>query len=478
MTLSTKIAYNTIVQISSKVIATILGLFAVAIMARNLGRAGFGEYTTIITFLSFFGITIDFGLTLITTWMISQPNVNEEKMMANLFTLRFFSALVFLGITPFVVLFFPYSDIVKTGVAVTVFSFFFISLNQILVGFFQTKLRMDKVSIAEVISRAILLVGVMVVVRLGYGLLGFMSVVVFGSAVSFLLQFLFARRFIRIRFEFDFSLWGEIIKKSWPFALTIVFNLLYLKTDILILSLIKSEEEVGVYGATYKVIEILTMIPFMFAGIILPILTSSWMRNDRDFFKRVLQKSFDLIIILIVPLVVGTQFLATSVMVAIAGEEFSLSGPVLRVLIFAAGLVFVSCLLSHVIVAIDKQKQVIGAYFFTSITSVIGYLIFIPKFSYFGAAVVTIYSELVITLFMVYFLIKFIKFLPNLKMLPKALSAVIIMGGALYSIPNYFYENIFSLMLIIVLAIVLYFVSLYFFKGITKEDVKKLLNKA
>jgi len=477
MKLSTKIAYNTIVQVLSKIIATVLGLASVIIMARSLGVAGFGEYTTIITFLSFFGISIDFGLTLVTSWMISQPNVDEKKVLANLFTLRFFSALIFLGISPFVVLFFPYSNLVKLGVGVAFLSFFFISLSQILVGFFQTKLRMDKVSIAEVIGRIILLIGIIISVKLHLGLIAFMIAIVISSAVSFFIQFFFANKLTPIRFSFDFSLWRKIIKKSWPFALTIVFNLLYLKMDIFILSLIKGKEVVGVYGATYKVVEVLTMLPFMFSGIILPILTANWAKNNKVFFNRVLQKSFDLILILIVPLIVGTQFLANAIMTTVMGDEFYSSGGILRILIIAVGLVFVSCLFSHVIIAVDKQKQVIGAYFFTAITATVGYLVFIPKFSYFGAAAVTIYSELAITLFMMYYLMKFIKFLPTLRILPKVLFSSFIMGGILYLIPNYCYGNAWGLIVVLMLSCVSYFVSLYLVKGISKNDLYNLLNR-
>lgn len=46
---------------------------------------------------------------------------------------------------------------------------------------------------------------------------------------------------------------------------------MYLKTDTLILSLIKSPEEVGLYGAAYRIIDVPTTLPYMFAGIILPI---------------------------------------------------------------------------------------------------------------------------------------------------------------------------------------------------------------
>ena len=54
MNLSQKILSNTIVQVAGKISSTALNLFAFALMTRELGQNGFGEYTTVITFLSFF----------------------------------------------------------------------------------------------------------------------------------------------------------------------------------------------------------------------------------------------------------------------------------------------------------------------------------------------------------------------------------------------------------------------------------------
>ena len=107
MHLATKVFYNTVVQIISKIIATILGLVAIAVITRYLGKFGFGQYTTIITFLSFFGIIADLGLTLVTTQMISQSGVDENlrpgktsKILNNLFSLRLVSASLFLELAP------------------------------------------------------------------------------------------------------------------------------------------------------------------------------------------------------------------------------------------------------------------------------------------------------------------------------------------------------------------------------------------
>ena len=164
MSLSTRIAHNYIIQIIGKAIATALGLIAVGAIARYLGQNGFGEYTVIITFISFFAILADLGLTLVTVQMISQPNVNEEKILSNLLGLRLVSAFLFLGIAPFIIFLFPYTQVVKIGVLIAAVSFFFIALTQVLVGLFQKKLSMDKVAIAEVVSRVALVIGVFFVV--------------------------------------------------------------------------------------------------------------------------------------------------------------------------------------------------------------------------------------------------------------------------------------------------------------------------
>jgi O-antigen/teichoic acid export membrane protein len=477
MHLGTKIAYNTIIQLASKVIATVLGLWAVFMMTRYLGTNGFGEYTTIITFLAIFGVMADLGLTLVTVQMISQPGVDEKKVLNNLFSLRFLTALIFLGIAPAAALFFPYNHDIKTGIIITVLSFFFTALNQIFTAIFQKNLRMDKASIAECAGRLVLVAGTLAAVRADFGLKGILVAIVAGSFVQFIILYFFSRRFAKLSFAFDFSLWREVARKSWPLAVTIFFNLIYLKTDTLILSLMKSQSDVGVYGASYKVIDILTTIPFLFAGVVLPILAADWAKKDEERFKKIVQKSFDIMIIMAVPLVVGTQVLAGPVMTLVAGKGFAAAGPVLRILIFAAGFVFVSTFFAHVMIALDKQKKTIPAYIFTAVTSVIGYLIFIPRFSYFGAAAVTVYSEAAITLFMLFYALHFAKFSPRWEIFGKAILSALIMGAALHFVPVNFYANVWQLLLAIMFASLLYFLILFLVRGISRKDLSLLLNQ-
>jgi O-antigen/teichoic acid export membrane protein len=336
---------------------------------------------------------------------------------------------------------------------------------------------MDRASLAEVASRLALIFGILLTKKFNAGLTGILLTTVASAGVSFILHYLFALKFAVIKLNFDLSLWRKIISKSWPLAITIVLNLIYLRADTLILSLLKGVKEVGLYGAAYKIIDVLTTVPFIFAGLILPILTAAWLENNHIYFKKVLQKSLDFMALLVIPLVIGAQFLGQPVMLFVAGRDFAAAGAILKILAFAVAAIFLGTMFSHAVVALDKQKKMIGFYIFTGVSSLVAYLILIPKFSYFGAAGVTIYSELLIALFSAYCVYKYSHFLPSFLPPGKALLAGILMGFFLYFFPRQYQNTLGGLIFIILIASLIYFIGLYFLGGIKPEDLKTIFKR-
>jgi len=105
------------------------------------------------------------------------------------------------------------------------------------------------------------------------------------------------------------------------------------------------------------------------------------------------------------------------------------------------------------------------------IFNIIANFIFIPKYSYFGAAATTVATELLVTTLMIYIIHKTINFIPSFKILFKALLASLLMALVL----NYFsYLNIVYLAII---GIAVYLPVIYFIGGISKEEIRKLREK-
>ena len=139
MAFARKIAYNVFFSSGAKVASTVLALISIGFITRYLGKDGFGNYSTVFAFLSFFSAILDFGLNAISTREISRPKAEEEKIMGKIFSLRVISSSLVLIITPLLLIVFPYPREVKLGILIVAFSFLFNASYQILNGVFQKK---------------------------------------------------------------------------------------------------------------------------------------------------------------------------------------------------------------------------------------------------------------------------------------------------------------------------------------------------
>lgn len=478
MSLTHKIAKNTFWQILGRGIGLIFSTLSFILLTHYLKVEKFGNYITVTTFLQLFSILADLGLTLMSVQLISEITDKDEivrqkktdDIFSNIFTLRLISIFVLLSIAPIAVWFFPYPSQIKYGVLICSIGFLFISLTQIFQSIFQKNLEMNKPAISDVASKASFLIGIYLVIIKGWNLYGVLFFVVLSNFIHFILLFYWSKKFVKVRFLVQLSVWKEIYKRSWPLSLSIIFNLVYLKADILILSLYRNQDVVGIYGAAYRAIDVLTVFPYLFVGLLLPILSLAWAENNKERFMSILQKGFDALTTIATPLVVGVIFLSKPIMVLIAGKEFEGSGSVLRVLIIALGMIYIGNVFSHSVVAIDKQRKMMWAYLFTAVTSLIGYFIFIPLYSYWGAVGVTLYSETLITVLSLLMVVKTVQRWPKFTVLFKSMVASGVMALFLY------FMSRLNLFVIIPAAAAVYFGVMFLVGGVRIGLVGEVLN--
>jgi O-antigen/teichoic acid export membrane protein len=477
MGLSKKIAHNMIFQVSGRFAGLFFSLLSLGVITRYLGQNGFGNYVTIYAYLQFFSIIADFGLTLMTVQMISEQKGASEaelknkinQVFSNIFTLRLLLSLVLLVISSVLIWFFPYPLIVKIGVLICSFSFLFNSLCQILQGVFQRNLQMIKPTLAEVITKLAFLIGVYLVTIYNWQLIGVLFFMVITGALHFGLMLYWSKNFVQTKLVLDKIIVKNIIQRSWPIAISIIFNLIYLKADILILSFYVSQTDVGLYGAAYRAIDVLTVFPYLFVGMVLPLLAQAWSEQNKERFNFLLQKGFDALTIVAVPLVFGTWFLSEEIIVLIAGNDFVQSGSILKILIIGLGMIYLGNIFAHAVITIDKQKKMMWGFLFTAVTSLIGYLILIPRYSYWGAVAVTVYSEAMATIIALTVVSRTIKQWPSFMVLFKAIIASIIMALVL----NYIKD--LNLFVQIIMGAGVYLVTLFLIKGVDKGLVKEIL---
>lgn len=476
MTLVRKIAYNTIVSTGARLIGVALSLIGIGLIARYLGKEGFGSYSLILAFLYVFDNLADLGLYSLMVREISKPGADEKKVASNIFTVRIIALLIFLSIASIMIWFFPYSHQVKTGTLIAAVSFLFLSIGQVLMGIFQKYLRTDRAAIADVVGRIVQLIFVVLFIKFSAGLYGIILALILGCFINFVLLFIFARKHVLFGLEFDFPYWKKIIKATLPIAASIVLTLIYFKIDSIFLSIPiinryspSPISDVGIYGIAYKILEGLIFFPAMFVGLIMPLLSGSAFVEPEK-FKQVFQKALDVLVLFIVPLIIGLLMLSLPIVVLVGGKDFSGSAPVLSVLSFAIGLIFLGNLFGNSIIALDKQKIGAWIYFGGMIFNIVTNLIFIPKYRYVGAAATTLATEFLVTVLMLFLISKTISYFPKFNII-KPLIAGAIMAGFLYLAKEW------NIILLVGLGLVVYTVVLYLIKGIKKEEILLLLKK-
>lgn len=470
MSLTRAIAGNTLAQVAGKFAATLFGILTVAIMTRCLGRDGYGQFTTATSFLQFFGILADFGLMLTLVRMLARPNADEQRTTANVFTLRLTLAVVSFGAAAIIGALVPYPPIVKIAIAVGSLSYLLMSLGQLLVGVFQKNLAAGRAAIAEVAGRAVLLAAVAAVAWRGYGLVAIVACLVAGNLVQFLLSVFLARRFVRIQLSFEPKFWLEIAKESWPIGVSIIFNLVYLKGDVIIMSFTRTEAEIGLYGAAYKILDVVTVIPMIFMGMVMPVLAASWQAGRADEFRRRLARAFDATSLLAIPLAVGTFTVADDLMTLVAGRAFAGSGNYLVVLMLAGAAVFWSGLFGHSVVALGKQRLMTWGYAVDAAISLALYLVFIPKFGAVAAAWVTFFSEAFIAIATAAVVLVVSKVRLSLAVPGRALLAALLMTGAVLAASS------LHVVFRVLLAFAAYTAGLWLFRAVDRATLKQLLS--
>ena len=432
MTTTQHIAKNTAVQLVGKIISTVLGLVAFALMAHTLGTEQFGWYVTASGFLQFIGILSDFGFTVTTAKMLAEPRFDKDQLFATLFTWRLITAGLFQGLAPLAILLFPYPAEIKLAVAITTVSFFAFAVNQVLIGYYQVHLRMHLQAIGEVLGRIVLVAGIALCTITRAGFLSMMVVVTLAAVVYSAYLIIHHGH---LRWCLDRTISRAIFITMWPTALSVLCNSFYLQGDRVILPLFVSQTAVGLYGSSYRILDIITQITAMIMGLMLPLIAAAWSRDNREQFASYAQLSLDLTALLIFPIIGGILVLHTPLMVLVAGANFAAAGPLLQYLSISIAGVCLGMVFGHILLAASKQRLALAVFASDAVLSTIGYFVFIRLYGSWGAVGVTIFSEWYAGLLLAWLAIRATGHRPALATLGKITLASLVMAGALTLVP-------------------------------------------
>jgi O-antigen/teichoic acid export membrane protein len=197
-----------------------------------------------------------------------------------------------------------------------------------------------------------------------------------------------------VGFRYDRDVWRELHRTALPLGFFLVVLNLYSYVDGVMLGVLRTDAETGLYAAAYKIYEGFTYSPKAISAVLTPRLSALFgteRARHRLLSVRGALASAGLAI------VVGTvgYALATPILVLLFGEGYGAATPAFRILCLGLPVVFVIWILHAIAISVDRERLLARTAVVGLVVNVGLNLIVIPLYGGSGAAFATVAGELV-----------------------------------------------------------------------------------
>ena len=400
---------STVSQIIVRFFTLAFTLVAVKLITNHLGPAGTGNYNTISTYLNFFIVIADLGLFSVTVREISKKPEDEKKILSNVLVIRAVTALLAVLVSILVVFLTNFNHDVKIGTLIASGFLFFNLLSSVYDMILQHRLKMQFSAGAEFIARIITLIALFAIIRLNLGFYFIVSTITLSGILIYILKRYFASKFVAFSPKYNKEVSNWIFTLSWPLGIVFVVNNLFFKIDTLMVAAIKGPVAVGIYSTAYKVLEVIVFVGGYFASSLKPILSREITNNKKN-VANIITKSINIMLILALPITIVCVVFPKEIIEFISSKDFLSGSNALILLAFTLPFIYLDNLLGEILLANNERKLLtkiaVSLLAFNFLTN----LYFIPKYSFMGAAVTTLASEILLFIINYYFTKKIIPY--------------------------------------------------------------------
>jgi O-antigen/teichoic acid export membrane protein len=426
-----RVASNTAVQLAGKGVVLAIGLVSIGVLTRYLGPSDYGKYTLALMYMQLFGVLADVGLFTTVVREISKQPERTEELVGNALALRLLLAIGVIVLASGVSLLLPYEHQVRVAILLAGAPLLIGMVTTTYVAILQSRLRMPRAVIGDVVGRAASLALVLLVVGLDLGFYPVFGAAAGGAAVTLAITWRLTRPLARVRPQRDMALWRSLMRAAIPLGLALAINAVYFRADTLIISLYKPYEEVGLYTLAYRVLELALVIGTVFLNTTFPVLSEAVAR-DEPRARRTIQASAEVCVTLGAPLVAGGLALAPQIVDLAGGDEFAGSAAPLRILLAAGALAWINGVFGYALIARERQAAALWLNV-TALTFNVGLnFLLIPPYGIEAAAAVTVASEVLILIGSYFLMRRHFNFFPIPRTLVPAVGVAALMGGLLW----------------------------------------------
>ena len=391
-----QVASNTAWLSGYRVARMAVGLVIGIWVARYLGPTRFGMLNFAQAFVALFAAASGLGLSNIVVRELVRTPQRTPAILGTSFLLLLAAGTAAFLLAPAAAQTLPNTDS-ATRRLIWVFAFApILSSFDVILYWFQAQLRSRNAVIAQTPSLALAAGARAGLILLHAPVIAFAGAYVFESAIGALglaAAYRLARQSLG-SWRYDSGLARALLREGFPLMLSGLAITLYMRSDQIMLAAMAGPESTGLYSAVVRVSELWYFLPVTLVASLHPVITAAKARSETE-YRRKLQVTLSFVTSISLAVAVVMTFASDWVMALLYGPDFTGTGPILAVHIWAGipasvGTVTTIWLLNEGLVSISLQRTLAGA-----LTNIALNWLLIPQYGAMGAAIATVVAQVV-----------------------------------------------------------------------------------
>jgi O-antigen/teichoic acid export membrane protein len=346
-------------RIGGYVAGVAISVLASALLLRHLGVVAVGNYVTVLSLVTLVALVAEAGLAAIGVRELSTlPPALARDFFRSLAGLRLVLIAVAVAVAVAFSLLSGYSSTLVVGTLIAGSGVVFATTQTTYSLPLMARLQLGWVTVAELLRQVGTTVVIVALVLAGAPLIPFWAATIPAGIAATALSAFLIRHSMPLLPAFDRDAWRSLLRRTLPYSLAAAVGVIYFRLAILIMSHVASAEQTGYYAASFRIIEVLFIVPQLIVGSTLPIFARA-ARDDRGRLDYALGRTFD--VCLLLGLAVGLALVtgATFIVAVIAGPKFAPSVGVLRIQGIALISTFMGAVLGYALLSLGRYREVL-----------------------------------------------------------------------------------------------------------------------
>lgn len=394
MSTSGRVARNAAIQSAAETISKIAALVLYAVLARALGQEGFGEFSFAFSLATLLIVLAAPGVNDIMTREIARDRGQLGRLLWNGLGLRAGLGLVAVTVAVAFALVGNYSAEARVAVLLLGLTMLAEAFSKALHAVFVAHDDMRPVATSLLLQRLSTAGAGVAAAAADLGLVVICAVFLAGALLGLAYSVWRLRRDVEIpaaQVSAADSRW--LLTTALPLGINAIFTAVLFRVDTVILSLLESEAAVGLYGATYRLLDATLFLTYSLGTAMLPVLSRLGPKTVPTVGEAYTSAAKVLTVILF-PIGATCALFAEPIMRLVYGSEFTGGATALRLLGGTMALYGIPYLAAVTLAAQDRQKWIPLVSGPAALLNIGLNLVLIPQFSLDGAAAATTATEL------------------------------------------------------------------------------------